>query len=241
MGQFAIFKFLPLGVLLLNIFAAGLVIMRGPAFGTKVYRPMLLNIGLSIAPSVVMAVTLVAGLLSAAFAPSRITMFLIFAVGGLIWLLFLPNAAYLITELNLSHRRPNEHVPMWYDIILVLTLAISGVMNTLTNIALAQFVLMGMTSPNVDVFENTPTALLGTVLIIFLVVFGIYLGRYIRFNSWDLAHPISFVKRFAKHFSDAENRRNAGGFFLTHATFLCILYLIVIAPFILMITGATAQ
>ena len=36
-------------------------------------------------------------------------------------------------------------------------------------------------------------ATLGAVLV--LVAFGMYLGRYLRFNSWDLRHPVSFVKK----------------------------------------------
>jgi uncharacterized membrane protein len=229
--------YLPLAVILLNVYALLLVGARGPLFRTTVYRPMILNIGLSAAPAAVMLLTFLALIFNAGFASPgwvRVTHAFILGIGGLIWLLLLPNSAYLITELNLSHRKKSEDVPLWYDIILVLTLAMSGVMNALANIAIAHLVLMAMTNADpVNELSHTLTSNLGTILIIILVAFGIYLGRYIRFNSWDLAHPGSFFRKLATHFREAANLRMAFGFVLTHSVFLAIMYAIVVLPGIL--------
>ncbi|PZR53512.1 DUF1361 domain-containing protein [Xylanimonas oleitrophica] len=221
---------LPLGLVLLNVYALALVLLRAPAYRTRVYRPMVLNIGLSVAPAAVMLVTFLAVLVVVQAFPSPVALFAVLAVGGVVWLLLLPNAAYLVTELNLSHRREGEAVPLWYDIVLVITLAMSGVLNTLANVALAQLVVAAVLYPE----DDRPLARAGSwvaaAVILLLVAFGMYLGRYIRFNSWDLLHPGSFLRKLVGHFRDGAHLRAAAGFVVTHGLFLAILYTIVIAP-----------
>src|SRR6478735_3903422 len=104
------------GIAGLNLYAALLVLARPRLFGTRLYRPMLLNLALSVAPLVVLALTVVGMLLVLALAPSQAALLTVMAVGGLVWLVLLPNSGYLVTELNLSHRRADETVPLWYDI-----------------------------------------------------------------------------------------------------------------------------
>src|SRR5699024_3523020 len=120
-------EFLPplLGIGLLNVYALALILLLAPLFRTHLYRPMLWNMWLSILPALVLFVTLAAIYLTIPV-ESPLLMWAAILVGGLLWLLMLPNSAYLITELNFSHRHENETVPLWYDIVLVLTLALSG-------------------------------------------------------------------------------------------------------------------
>lgn len=82
---------------------------------------MLWNIWLSVVPLGV----LLTGWLSATLLllVARPGAYVVLIVTGVVWLL-LPNSSYLITELNQSHRRENDVVPLWYDIILVITLAL---------------------------------------------------------------------------------------------------------------------
>lgn len=148
------------------------------------------------------------------------------------WLLLLPNASYLITELNQSHRRENDTVPLWFDIILVITLAMSGVVNTIVNLfvahTIAALVLQGDDPANY--LQPRVLAVLAAALI--LIPFGMYLGRYPRFNSWDVRHPVSFVRKLREHFSTREHRLAALGFTLTYAIFLALLYVIIVGPII---------
>lgn len=230
-------EFLPviLGIALLNGYAFALVLLRGPIFATTVYRPMLWNIWLSIIPVLVL-LGIFASLTAAIVLESPVVIWLILALGGLAWLLMLPNAAYLITELNFSHRREGEKVPLWYDIVLVLTLALSGVANTVLNVFLAQIIFLLLTYPNdpAPMSHASSWVMVGVVLL--LVAFGIYLGRYLRFNSWDLRRPTRFVRKLTDHFSDRSQLVEAAGFTLTHALLLGILYMIVAAPGITALT-----
>lgn len=230
---------LPVGLIALNIYALLLVVARGPVFGTRVYRPMILNIGLSLAPAAMMAVSAVFALIlviwagqsavGPAWLPSLL-MWTILIVGGVAWFVMLPNAAYLITELNMSHRRPGENVPLWYDIVLVMTLALSGIFNTLANLALAQFIMAMLIDLPAQESAADPRPYLAVGLVVILVSFGIYIGRYLRLNSWDLLHPASLIRKFAAHFGTRGNFRTALGFVLVHSVLLLILYAIVLLP-----------
>ena len=222
--------FLPLGLVGLNLYALVLVLLRGPVFGTRLYRPMVLNIALSISPAVVLMAMFLVLLLVVQVAPSTAAVWAVLVVFGVLWLLLLPNAAYLVTELNLSHRRPGETVPLWYDIVLVLTLAMSGVLNTLATVAIAQVGYVAIVDPNATAARYDPTSWVMAGGVLLLVAFGIYLGRYVRFNSWDLLHPSSFLKKLTGHFRVGANAGAAAGFVLTHAVFLAILYVIVVVP-----------
>jgi len=221
----------PVALVVLNLYAVVLVLLRAPLFHTKVYRPMLLNIGLSLAPGIVLSLIVVSLIGIVQVIPSALAIWLILIIGGLIWLLLLPNSAYLITELNFSHRKAKEKVPLWYDIVLVLTLALSGTMNTLTNVAIAQIAIATLFSPNEDVL-HTPGPWIAVVVTLLLVAFGIYLGRSIRFNSWDIVHPTSFIKKLATHFGQHGELANCLGFVVIHFMLLGILYALIVIPVI---------
>lgn len=218
------------GAVLLNLYALALVLARVPLFGSRLYRPMVLNIALSLAPAVVLAVVLVALLTVAVAAPSPITIWLLIGVGGLAWLLVLPNSAYLITELNLSHRSEHESVPLWYDIVLVLTLALSGVVNALLNVLLVQIVYVLLVHANDSYPLARPDSWAFAGAILLLVSLGMYLGRYLRLNSWDVTHPASFARKLRRHFAAPGAVREAVGFCLAHSVLLAIVYVIVVAP-----------
>src|SRR5699024_122803 len=101
------------GVALLNVYALLLVLLRAPVYRTRLYRPMMLNIGLSVAPALVLLLAGL-GLLVAVALGSRVILWSVLILFGIIWVLLLPNSAYLITELNFSHRKQDEGVPLWY-------------------------------------------------------------------------------------------------------------------------------
>lgn len=215
---------------LLNVYAALLVLLRAPLFHTKLYRPMLWNIWLSVLPVIVLTVGGVSGLVLLLI--SRPAAIAVLAVTAMVWLLLLPNASYLITELNFSHRRDDDRTPLWYDIILVISLAMSGVANAVVNVFIAHMVFA------ITLFGDAAQALTRgasiafVIVIMLLVSFGMYLGRYPRFNSWDLKHPIGFVRKLVGHFSERSNVLTALGFTVTYALFLALIYYMVVGAVI---------
>lgn len=212
----------------LNIYAFVLVLARSWFFKVKVYRPMLLNIGLSIAPILVLlGAIILTGFVGRAAPWATLPVAIL---GGLTWLLMLPNAGYLITELNFSHRKEGDPTPLWFDIIAVLSLAMSGVANTVYNVFLAQIFVVILSSPRTAIEALHPTAWIVAFLLIILVTIGMYLGRYVRVYSWDIVHPIGFVRRVKQQLSKPHEVRNSVLFILTHTVFLALIYGIIIAP-----------
>jgi len=100
---------------------------------------------------------------------------------GFLWLLFLPNAPYLITDL--MHLRPIGPVPIWYDAMMLFSFALSGLLLGLRSLFSMQRIVNGRFG-----------LLAGWVFVLLacgLSSFGIYIGRFLRWNSWDIfAHPL---------------------------------------------------
>lgn len=221
---------LVVGVVLMNVLAAALVLARGPAFGTRVYRPMLLNLGLSAASLVVLLVAALVVLPLLVLHVPRWVPALLTAVLALAWLLLLPNAGYLVTELNLNHRRPGERVPEWYDVLLVLALAMAGVLTTVLDV-LAVVLLWTVLR-----FGDRAGPLVGTeawvlvVVLMLLVAFGIWMGRSLRLNSWDALRPGALVRAVAGALRAPGGLRDAVGFTLVGAAFFVVMYVVVAGP-----------
>lgn len=220
-----------IGVMLLNVYALILVLARSWVYGVPVYRPMVWNIFLSVLPAGVLIATGMMLTLTS-FTDSGPAMLAVIALGALVWLLLLPNAAYLITELNFTHRQQGTPVPLWFDIVQTLTLALSGVANALLNIALAQVLATLILYSGSPYPFLRPTPWIAVLTIIVLVTLGMYLGRYLRVNSWDVRHPFGFVRKCFDHFRVRANVLEAFGFCLTHSMLLVVLYFMCIVPVI---------
>lgn len=93
-----------------------------------------------------------------------------------IWLVFLPNAPYLVTDLLHVHYRSG--VPLWYDVMMIFSFAWTGLLLGLLSIFDVQVFL--------EKILGRRTANFATWAVIGLCAFGVYLGRYQRWNTWDL-------------------------------------------------------
>lgn len=101
---------------------------------------------------------------------------LVVAGCAVVWLLFFPNAPYLLTDI--VHLSPRPDVPFWYDLLLVMAFALTGMLLGLVSLFLMQMLVRRALGPVLSwVFAVGVVGLSG---------FGIYLGRFLRWNSWDL-------------------------------------------------------
>lgn len=218
-------------VVVLDLYAIALVVLRAKVYRVALYRPMLLNIGLSTLP-VVTAIGVVVGftVLAPAFtlladvAPDAgvvvLPVYLALATG--VWLLLFPNSVYLITELNFSHRTADTPVPLWYDIIQTLVLTLSGLGNAILSLGILHTLFVVFEEPNARVPPTAGWVLAGAVIVLGAV--GVYLGRYLRVNSWDVRHPLSLLRKLAAHLRQPGKALEASAFVVTHALLVAVLY-----------------
>ncbi|MEU1208077.1 DUF1361 domain-containing protein [Nocardia sp. NPDC005825] len=230
-------ELLLLYVLGLNAYALLLIFLRARIYRVPVYRPMLWNFFLSIVPlGILLSLIVVTGLVDVA--TNRGIAIAVGAAGLLIWLLLLPNSSYLITELNLNHRWPNDPVPLWYDIVAVLSFALAGVVNLVLSVLIVQMgVVIAFFGDADDGAMHSTAARVLVVLIVLAVSVGIYLGRYLRVNSWDVRAPQRVRDTLAEHFDSTAAVGRFAFFCVTHTIFLCLMYGLMAGPLVDSITS----
>ncbi|MGS2727217.1 DUF1361 domain-containing protein [Psychroserpens sp. BH13MA-6] len=151
-------------------------------------------------------------LLSSKIKLHKLTLFISFGV----WLLFLPNAPYIVTDL-LHLTRTNQHF-LWLDILVIMSFAFNGLLLFFLSLFDMETLLKQHLHPKL----MTPL-MLG---IFGLSAFGVYLGRFLRYNSWEILHqPLDIIV-------DAvlliiEPNLEAWVFTLTFASFLAVSYWLV--------------
>ena len=96
------------------------------------------------------------------------------------WLLFFPNAPYLLTDFIHLGEGP---APLWYDALMLSAFAWTGMLLGFGSLYLVQMIVRRTFGATV--------AWLAVLAALGLASVGVYVGRFLRFNSWDaLLHPV---------------------------------------------------
>jgi uncharacterized membrane protein len=135
---------------------------------------------------------------------------------GALWLVFFPNAPYIITDfLHLQKRAP---IPLWYDIGLLSAFAWTGLFLAVVSLRTMQRLVKHYTGSILGwVFVAAVTGLSGL---------GIYMGRFLRWNSWDLfLHPRSVLGDVAARLAHPWDNPRAFGVTFLFAAILLVCYL----------------
>lgn len=93
-----------------------------------------------------------------------------------VWLLFLPNSFYLITDI--IHLQSRGDISIMFDAIMLLSFVISGLILGYVNLYMLHKMLMDRIS--------RARAHIIVAVVLLLSSFAIYLGRYLRWNTWDV-------------------------------------------------------
>ncbi len=97
-------------------------------------------------------------------------------VPGALWLLFFPNAPYIVTDLVHLYDRPP--VPLWFDIGLLAAFMLSGCFLAVVSLHVMQTLVKRLAGGLISwLFVLGAVGLSGL---------GVYLGRVQRWNSWDI-------------------------------------------------------
>jgi uncharacterized membrane protein len=131
------------------------------------------------------------------------------------WLLFFPNAPYIITDI--FHYEERVPIPKWYDLLIVISAAWNGL-------------LLGIVSlMQVETFLSLHLKKQWVTLSIFasllLCGYGVFIGRFLRFNSWDiLTKPQNILFSSAHQLLHPNQNRNVWLFTFLFASMLSLVY-----------------
>lgn len=92
------------------------------------------------------------------------------------WVLFLPNSFYIITDL--IHLRANYEADLLFDIVLITNFIVAGLL----------FGFISTYLVHMEIVKRVRERwAYGLIAVLFLAVsFAVYLGRYTRWNTWDI-------------------------------------------------------
>lgn len=138
--------------------------------GTADYAILIWNLFLAWLP-------LVIAYAASSFASRRRFAVVIVLPAAALWLLFFPNAPYILTDL-IHLRHPREHVPVWFDTLLINWFAWTGMLLGVYSLFLMHTIV-----------RKAFGRIAGWMFVLIvgtLCGVGIYIGRFLRWNSWDL-------------------------------------------------------
>lgn len=108
---------------------------------------------------------------------SRRWLYLVIPVTAFLWLIFFPNAPYILTDLQ-HLALESSTAPLWYDVIMLIWFSWTGLLLGLVSLYFMH-----------EIMQRTFGRVTGWAFVFIvsgLSSFGVYLGRFVRFNSWDL-------------------------------------------------------
>ena len=99
-----------------------------------------------------------------------------FAALLMVWILFLPNSFYILTDL--FHLSGYYGMMMWFDLTMIISFAWNGLLLGILSIRQMEKIM--------EHYLRRRTTLLFVYPVMLLSALGIYIGRFLRFNSWDV-------------------------------------------------------
>lgn len=167
---------IPKQILLLLLLVVVLNLTRFIVFQSTYYIYLFWNIFLAVIPFIISSFLLLYT------ENNKLTKILSITL-GILWLLTLPNAPYIVTDL--IHLGRNHNAPLLYDTFLIFSAAWVGMILFMYSLSHIEKILRSK-------YSEKMTSI-AVVSITFLTSFGMYLGRFMRFNSWDVFSDASLI------------------------------------------------
>ena len=131
------------------------------------------------------------------------------------WLAFFPNALYIVTDL--VHIDLESPVPKWFDALLLFSSAVLGLILAFISLYRVETFL----SKTINKKLHAPLIL----FILFLCSFGVYLGRFLRWNSWDIvSNPFQLLLSIGHRIVSPFDHVQTWGITLLFTAFFYLLY-----------------
>jgi len=138
-----------------------------------------------------------------------------FALVFTVWLLFIPNSFYVITDL--FHLYDSFSVPRWYDLLLIFCFAWNALLMGILSVRHMEKIMQSVWQYKMEWLFIYPIMLLNA--------FGIYIGRYLRYNSWDvISNPFNLMADTCHILLHPVYFKNAWAMVVVFSFFLSIIY-----------------
>lgn len=157
------------GIALLSIFCFMLLALRVHMSGRDSFKFLTWNWLLAVIP-------LILSFIISTLNDKKSINNLSFIILGIVWLLFFPNAPYLITDI--VHLKERAIVPLWFDTLMLFSFAFTGLISGLVSLFYVHQHFMKYSRGKFSWFF--------ICIVSILCSYGIYLGRFLRWNSWDI-------------------------------------------------------
>lgn len=133
------------------------------------------------------------------------------------WLFFIPNSFYILTDL--FHLGEVRNLPLWYHLIMLISFAWNGLLLGIVSVRQMEKIFeakWGRFTPGLFIYP-----------IMWLSALGIYLGRYLRFNSWNLlTKPLDLFSDIIMMLVHPFQFKGAWGMVLCFSIFMTLVYII---------------
>ena len=160
-------------------------------------------------------IPLIMAYIAYALSLKRVLLYLFVPIFALVWLAFFPNAPYIITDFQ--HLANGwSGAPLWFDVILLIWTSWTGLLLGIVSLYLMQ-----------EIVRKNFGKMLGWVFVFsvsFLSSIGVYLGRFLRWNSWDILNDPIQILRESWHLLRDLNK-SAVGFTALFTAFFLFIYL----------------
>jgi uncharacterized membrane protein len=141
--------------------------------------------------------------------------YIIIPIAAFFWLIFFPNAPYILTDLQ--HLAGTwRDVPVWYDVMLLIWFAFTGLLLGMVSLFLMQEIIRREFGRWVGWGFVAGVAILSSA--------GVYVGRFLRWNSWDIfSNPAGMAQYTIQSAQDPSLQ--SIGFTSLFAAFFLFLYI----------------
>lgn len=135
---------------------------------------------------------------------------------GILWLLFFPNAPYVITDLVHFDKRLGP--VSWMDLLALVAAAWAALLGGMITLRFMQ--------ERVRLHRSALTSHAFVSAVLFLTAIGIYIGRFLRFHSWHVVQkPHSLFQETVEHFLNPAEYPMVWPFtFAVFALLVCVYY-----------------
>ncbi len=137
----------------------------------------------------------------------------------LLWMICIPNSFYIITDLfHLGDSKNDYLAPQWYDLALILSFAWNGLLLGVLSVRQMEKIA--------ERFFPAKHELLFLCPVMIMNALGIYVGRYLRFNSWDvITNPFELARDMANIIMNPFAYKEAWGMVCCFSVLLTLMYM----------------